>query len=92
MLAVLVIGVLKTLTMICIILRFSKQHNLRTFGDAVASFLQNEDPTTKNLCLVPSRVFVKQGLHETPPQLYDGKPHRWWKSAGIKQFCVTLGV
>lgn len=90
MLAVLVIGVFKTVIMIYIVFRLSREHNLRTFGDAVSSFLQHEDPNTKGMCLVPTAVFTKDGLKDFGPRIYVAKQLRWWRSAGVKQFWATV--
>ena len=90
MLAVLIIGMIKTAIILYICIRLTKLHNLRTFGDAIVSFLQREDKTTKGLCLVPSSTFVKHGLTKCAPQIYTGQQQRWWKSAGVKQFWITM--
>lgn len=89
MLAVLVCGFIKNVVIIWICVHHSNNHNLRTFGDAVNSFLTHEDETTHNLCLIPSRTFVKHGLQPHAPQRYLGTHQQWYISAGIKQFWTT---
>lgn len=90
MLAVLVCGFIKTLVIIWICVRHSDGHNLRTFGDAVNSFLTHEDETTHNLCLVPSKTFDEKGLEPCEPQRYVGTRQRWYISAGFKHFWTTI--
>ncbi|KAH9898808.1 hypothetical protein F4778DRAFT_782912 [Xylariomycetidae sp. FL2044] len=92
MLAVLVCGFIKTVIIFWICIRYSRSRNLRSFGDAVASFLEREDGTTKGLALVPSKVFVERGLVPWDPQRYSGQRQRWLVSAGVKQFWITLGI
>lgn len=92
MLAVIFCGVVKTVVMVWICVRHSRTQNLRTFGDAVNSFLSREDAATQDLCLVSSKAFVRTGLQPHEPQLCTNSPQRWWVSAGVKQFCTTLGA
>lgn len=86
MLAVLVCGFIKTIVIIWICVRHSHNHNLRTFGDAVNSFLTNEDETTHNLCLISSKTFDRKGLEPHAPQRYVSTRQRWYVSAGPKHF------
>lgn len=92
MLAVILCGVIKTSVMIRIYLRYSRTPRIRSIGDAINSFLNREDQTTKDLCLVPSGVFVKTGLQPYEPQPCTNNRQRWWISAGVKQFWTTLVV
>lgn len=92
MLAVLVCGLIKTLIVIWTCIHHGQISSLRTFGDAVESFLAREDETTKNLCLVSPKSFVKNGLEPYEPQLYTGLRQRWYISAGIKQFWTSIST
>jgi hypothetical protein len=92
MLAVLVCGFIKNVVIIWICIHHSNSHNLRTFGDAVNSFLTHEDETTHNLSLVQSKTFVKHGLRPYAPERYVNTRQRWYISAGPKQFWTTISV
>ncbi|KAF2804137.1 uncharacterized protein BDZ99DRAFT_398345 [Mytilinidion resinicola] len=75
MLAVVVFDIFKTATMIWMIL----QHPigaLRTSGDAIASFLNREDETTRDMCLVSPATLHRSGwLDSFPPQLLTSATH-----------------
>ncbi|RYP20579.1 hypothetical protein DL765_002736 [Monosporascus sp. GIB2] len=92
MLAVLVCGFFKTAIIVWICIRYSRNNNLRTFGDAVSSFLEREDETTQNLALQPSSAFVRDGYLPCEPQRYIGYRQRWWKSAGVREFWITIAI
>jgi hypothetical protein len=46
----------KATLMLCAVL-FTHADPLITIGDAVASFLENEDPSTRNICLLSLKDF-----------------------------------
>lgn len=72
-----------------------KQPTLVTLGDAIASFLEEPDPTTRNYCMASSKL-VREGMFERPPvaQPWD---HRWrfWFAASSRErwaMCYILYV
>ncbi|KEY69245.1 hypothetical protein S7711_01700 [Stachybotrys chartarum IBT 7711] len=65
MVAVLVINGIMLLAMLYVIDRFNAEHLLDTVGDAVMSFLGNQDSTTWHMCLATRLDFEKPGFHET---------------------------
>ncbi|KAF2499013.1 hypothetical protein BU16DRAFT_523619 [Lophium mytilinum] len=94
MLAVVIFGIFKTATMIWMIL----QHPigaLRTSGDAIASFLDREDETTRNMCLVnPSTLHRSGWLDSFPPQLFSSATHRirCWSSTKRSTLFLTHAI
>ncbi|RYO75614.1 hypothetical protein DL766_004240 [Monosporascus sp. MC13-8B] len=92
MLAVLLCGFFKTAIIVWICIHYSRNYNLRTFGDAVSSFLEREDETTQNLALKPSSAFVRDEYLPCEPQRYTGYRQRWWKSAGVRGFWITVAI
>lgn len=53
---------------------------LRTIGDAIASFMERHDPTTKDMCLVSSAQIRKHGFTASASQQTSSKPRRRWRS------------
>jgi hypothetical protein len=93
MIGVVVFGVIKVLMMAYLAFNRPAGRFLRTIGDAIASFLEEEDPTTKNMCLVTSKQIRKHGF-QTPyePQIYTGVRSRWLSSANTTEFFTTIGI
>jgi hypothetical protein len=93
MLGVVVFGVIKTAVIAYLLFARSSGTVLRTLGDAVASYLKEEDEITKNMCLVSSKQIRKHGFNEPyPPQTFTGDRPRWLSSANTKEFFSTIGV
>jgi hypothetical protein len=93
MLGVLVFGAIKTLVIAYLLLVGSPGHSLRTLGDAVACYLEMEDPTTRHMCLVSSKQIRKHGFKDSyAPQIFTGHRPRWLSSANTTEFFSTIGV
>ncbi|KAF1833717.1 hypothetical protein BDW02DRAFT_569698 [Decorospora gaudefroyi] len=95
MIAVVVFGVIKVLTIGYLVLARSAGRHLRTIGDAIASFLEEEDPTTKGMCLVTSQQIRKDGFRASyryGPQIYTGMRPRWLTGANTTEFFTTICV
>ena len=63
---------------------------LMTMGDAVASFLRDEDPTTKNMCLSTiedSRLYKK---YETAARQWTDTKYRWKNMTGLGRRVNTV--
>ncbi|CAO2655960.1 Nn.00g047630.m01.CDS01 [Neocucurbitaria sp. VM-36] len=93
MLAVVVCGVIKVLMMCYLVFWRPAGRYLRTLGDAIASFLEEEDSTTKDMCLVSSKQVRKHGF-QTPyePQIFTGSRPRWLSGANTIEFFSTIGI
>ena len=93
MLAVVVFGVIKVLIIGYLVFSRPAGRFLRTMGDAIASFLEEEDPTTKDMCLVSSIQVRKHGF-QTPyePQIFTGSRPRWLSGANSTEFFSTIGI
>ncbi|KAJ4371577.1 hypothetical protein N0V83_004796 [Neocucurbitaria cava] len=93
MLVVVVCGAIKVLTMCYLVFWRPAGRFLRTLGDAIASFLEEEDATTKDMCLVSSKQVRKHGFR-TPydPQTYTGIRPRWLSGANTIEFFATIGI
>ena len=93
MLPVVVFGVIKVLIIGYLVVWRPTGRFLRTMGDAIASFLEEEDPTTKDMCLVSSTQVRKNGF-QTPyePQIFSGRFPRWFTGANSTEFFSTIGV
>jgi hypothetical protein len=93
MLGVVVFGGVKTLVIAYLLIWRPKGHFLRTLGDAIVSFLEKEDATTKNMCLVSSKQIRKHGFQEPfEPQVFTAIRPRWFSSANTTEFYSTIGV
>lgn len=64
-----------------------------TIGDAVASFLEFEDHTTKEMCMHSKHTFTKTGWQKEP-QTYKPKLQPKFSASGLGRWivCLTLYV
>jgi hypothetical protein len=93
MCAVVVLGFIKTVVIAVLVSLRISGHALRTIGDTIASYLKEEDPTTKNMCLVTSKQIRKHGFKAPyEPQIYTGARPRWFSGANTTEFFSTIGV
>jgi len=60
-------------------------------GDAVASFLEDVDPTTKDMCLLSVHE-VKKSRHHFPvgPREWTAKRHRWKDVTSLRRRITTI--
>lgn len=62
---------------------------LVTVGDAIASFLKEPDPTTKNICLADKDFFrLRKGGWQATSLTWRPKRHRWYRAASMKRWLV----
>jgi len=61
---------------------------LVTLGDAIASFLDQPDPTTEGNCLVGRDRFEKSKDWQCVPSQWDAKPMRWFRAASPRRWLV----
>jgi hypothetical protein len=93
MLPVLVFGCIKTMVIAYLLFARPTGRFLRTLGDAIASFLEEEDATTKDMCLVSSKQVRKHGFKAScEPQIYTNTRPRWLQSANTTEFFSTIGI
>lgn len=93
MLAVVVFSVTKVLAIAALVFTHPKGDFLRTIGDAVTSFLKDQDTTTKDMCLVSSAQIRKHGFGIIyGPQIFTDSRPRWWTGANTTEFFSTVGI
>lgn len=69
-----------------------KEDPLMTMGDAVASFLENEDPSTRDMCLASSRDFKHDKAYGSGPRQWQGTQYRWKDVTSKTRRLVTLAM
>ncbi|KAI0454823.1 hypothetical protein F5B21DRAFT_504067 [Xylaria acuta] len=80
-----------------------KEATLSTLGDAIASFMREPDPTTKNMCLAtkqdivngskrasPNRKGKKESNPNPHPRLWEIGNYRWMAAATRKQWFYLI--
>lgn len=92
---------LKIVVMLFVALRL-KDNPLITIGDAIESFLNAPDPTTRRLCLLTKRDVVKQigdrkhwaveQDREPPAKVASRQSVRWAQSASRLRWFLTIGI
>lgn len=93
MLAVIFFSVIKVLAIAILVFTHPDGEFLRTIGDAITSFLKEQDLTTKNMCLVSSVQIRKLGFTGPhSPQTFTKVRPRWWTSANTTEFFSTVGI
>ncbi|KAH9878106.1 hypothetical protein J1614_003323 [Plenodomus biglobosus] len=69
-----------------------KEDPLMTMGDAVASFLENEDPSTRDMCLASSRDFTHDKAYGSGRRQWQGTQYRWKDVTSKTRRLVTLAM
>jgi hypothetical protein len=62
---------------------------LMTMGDAVASFLEREDHTTKNMCLATVKDSKKHMTYEVRPRQWTDTKYRWKDVTSVGRRAIT---
>ena len=90
MLIVMTCNLIKTVSMVLVFLGDGSRP-LMTVGDAIASFLNEPDPATKNICLADKYFFRKNPWQERTLS-WKSKRHRWFRAASITRWlaCYVL--
>ncbi|KAE9375066.1 hypothetical protein N431DRAFT_406186 [Stipitochalara longipes BDJ] len=91
LLVVAICNLLKALIMTWLALRY-KASELVTLGDAVASFLENPDPTTARICMASSRDIRRGEWKSTRPQVYSETKKRWWRAVSRTEWWTTNSI
>lgn len=61
---------------------------LVTLGDAIASFLDQPDPTTEGNCAVGKSRFKKSKVWDRYPSQWTAKPVRWFRAASLSRWAI----
>jgi hypothetical protein len=87
MLIVIAANTTKVVVMVIVFLKF-RAPTLVTLGDAVASFLNDPDPTTAGMCMSTKKdVFkVGQDLSTYPAKPWSPKRHFWFNAVSLKRW------
>jgi len=70
-----------------------KENPLITVGDAIASFLQREDETTRKQCLMSRANGVQtweQGGNEPRPRLFHATRQRWYQAVSRTRWAICI--
>jgi hypothetical protein len=93
MLGVVIFGGIKTILIAYLLIWRPPGRYLRTLGDAIASFLEKEDETSKGMCLVSSKLIRRHGFTSRfSPQTFTNSRPRWFTSANTTEFFSTVGT
>jgi hypothetical protein len=65
---------------------------LITVGDAVASFLEKADPTTKGMCLLTIRDVRKGDYQQANSRVWLNQRFKWKDVASLKRRGTTLAM
>jgi len=63
---------------------------LMTMGDAVASFLENEDLTTKEMCLSTQADFRNSTGYQVGPRQWTNERFRWKDVTSTSRKIITV--
>lgn len=89
MLVVIIINLVKATCMVLVVvMRKESSQSLATLGDAIASFLNEPDPFTKDICLA-DRQFFRDGGWEAKTMTWEPEPHRWFRGASRTRWLVS---
>ncbi|KAF1848866.1 uncharacterized protein K460DRAFT_364812 [Cucurbitaria berberidis CBS 394.84] len=69
---------------------FISDEPIITMGDAIASFLEKSDSTTKNMCLVSLKDFKEKKGYTAGPRQWDNKRYKWKDVTSKTRRTVTL--
>ena len=86
MLVVIVCNLMKTVCMILLLLEGGSRP-LLTMGDAIASFLNELDPATKNICLA-DKYFFRKKIWQENVLTWKPKRHRWFRAASTTRWLL----
>ena len=61
-----------------------------TMGDAVASFLDKDDPVTRNMCIISLKDFKKSKGYVAGPRQWNDTRYRWKDVTSKTRRIVTI--
>ncbi len=91
---VVVFNIGKAISMLWVAFRITN-HPLITIGDAISSFLENSDPTTRGICMATKddiktqSELWKPGIFAVPLE-YRPNRQRWFSTASRARWLITL--
>jgi hypothetical protein len=89
--AVMVFTIIKVLAIAVLVFTHPKEKFLRTIGDAIASFLEQQDSHTEDMCLVSSVQIRKHGFKASDkPKNSTRTRRRWWAKAKTEEEAFTF--
>ena len=86
MLIIIICNLIKIACMILVVLE-GESRPMVTVGDAIASFLNEPDPATKNLCLADINFFRNESS-QTGSLVWKPERHRWFRAASIRRWLI----
>lgn len=86
MIVVLSFNALKVVLMVWILFRFDAEKILTSVGDAAASFLTYEDPTTMQMCLADKREIQRHWQARGFARPFNSMPRRWGMAVSKKRW------
>lgn len=91
MITVLICNLIKVICMSIIVWKQDPEP-LVTFGDAVASFLEQPDPTTKDISLHGTSRFKSDKVWDSNVPLPNSKPSRWYQTISKRRWLICNGL
>lgn len=67
-----------------------QEPTLVTIGDAVASFLERPDTTTKGMCLAKKTDFIRESWNLRPPKVWSPKKYFWFRAASVNRWTTCI--
>lgn len=90
MIVVLSFNALKVVLMLWVLFRFDAEKILISIGDAAASFLTYEDPTTMQMCLADKRDIRRHWQARGFARPFNKKSRHWGLAVGRKRWILFL--
>ena len=91
MVVVIVFNAIKLAAMLFVLFRLDVEKILASPGDAMSSFLINEDKNTQGICLANKREIDKFWTAQGFARQYNKAPGRWGRAASKKRWsCFTI--
>lgn len=90
MLVVIVFNAIKLAAMLFVLFRLDAEKILASPGDAIASFLINEDRNTQGMCLADKREIDRFWTAKGFGRYYNKAPGRWGRAASKKRWACFI--
>lgn len=90
MIVVLAFNTLKVFLMLWVLFRFDAEKILASVGDAAASFLTHEDPTTMRMCLADKRGIRRDWKARGFARPFDPRRRHWGTAVRVKRIVLFL--
>lgn len=80
-----------TCMVLVVVMRKESSQYLMTLGDAVASFLNEPDLFTKDICLA-DKCFFLDGGWKAKTMFWESEPHRWFRGASGTRWLISIAL